>query len=153
VSVLLNLRESAPGPEIDIKPGSDRNSINLFSSGVLPVAILGTDSFDVAEVDATTLAFGPDEAAPDHELGPHFDDVNDDGFTDLVSHYRTQAAGIAFNAVEACLTGQTVDGTLFEGCDDVRVIQACGIGFELACLLPPLLLMRRRLRRAAGPPS
>ena len=33
--------------EIDIKPGSDRNSINPMSKGVIPVAILGSDEFDV----------------------------------------------------------------------------------------------------------
>ena len=34
------------GVEIDIKPGSGENSINLGSNGVVPVAILSTQSFD-----------------------------------------------------------------------------------------------------------
>ena len=58
--------------------------------------------------------------APVHKNGGHFEDVNDDGLTDLVSHYKVRETGIAFGDIEACLAGETLDGYEFEGYDSVR---------------------------------
>ncbi len=152
---------ACPGPEgntelprndiaVDIKPGSDQNPINPFSNGVIPVAILGTDGFDVDDVDADTLRFGRGQASPFHRRGPHYEDVNEDGLTDLVSHYRTSLTEIAPGDVEACLSLAMLDGSPFEGCDVVSTVGACGIGFELALVLPSLLWWHRRRRSAAA---
>ncbi len=114
--------------DVDIKPGSDPNSINPKSMGVVPVAILGGDVFDVTDVDVTTLAFGPAGAAPSHDLSnpatyaDHLQDVNSDGFTDLVSHYRQKETGLAVGDTEACITGESFGGAPIEGCDAVSVL-------------------------------
>ena len=83
----------------------------------IPVAILGSDTFNVADV--TTLAFGPDGAPLAHRNGPHPKDANNDGFTDLLAHFLTEEAGIVPGGEEACVTGETLDGTPFEGCDSI----------------------------------
>lgn len=113
--------EQADIVEIDIKPGSDPNSINTKSKGLVPVAILGSDTFDVLDVDVTTLAFGPDGATPVHN--GHLEDVNDDGFTDLVTHYKQKETGLASSDTEACITGLLLDATPIDACDLVKIVK------------------------------
>jgi hypothetical protein len=118
---------AVPAPvDIDIKPGSDTNALNPLARGVIPVAILGSATFDVADVDVTTLAFGPSAAASAHGASGHWEDVNGDGFTDLVSHYRTEETGIAFGDTEACVSGETLDSIPFDGCDLVKALAPPG---------------------------
>jgi hypothetical protein len=112
--------------DLDIKPGSDPNAVNPTARGILPVAILGSDALDVAVIDPTTLAFGPGEAAPLHSSGGHAEDVDGDGYTDWVSHYRIEEVAVATGDTELCLTGETLDGIPIEGCDAIVTVPYVG---------------------------
>jgi len=106
------------GPvEIDIKPGSFPNSINPGGKGVIPVAILGTPTFDVSTVDVGTVLFGPGGALPVHYA---LEDVDGDGDLDMILHFKTQETGIAEGDIEATLTANTMGGIPIWGTDSVR---------------------------------
>jgi hypothetical protein len=113
---------------VDIKPDGLPNSINPHSRGVLPVAILGSDTFDVTTIDVTTLSFGPDAVSTAHNLtdtftyNDHLRDVNLDGYMDLVSHYMTRATGIACGDESATMTGATLSGQAILGSDSLRTV-------------------------------
>jgi hypothetical protein len=104
---------------IDLRPGSPRNRVNPYARGVVAVALLGADGFDVTQVDVASLGFGP-ESAPAVHARRH--DVDGDGLVDLVTHHRIPQTGIAPGDVEACLSGQTLDGTALTGCDAVESV-------------------------------
>jgi hypothetical protein len=74
--------------DIDIKPGSDPNSINLESKGVVPVALLTTDDFDASTVDPVTVEFAG--ASP---LRWVIEDVDGDGDVDLLFHVNIVPKG------------------------------------------------------------
>jgi len=108
---------------IDIKPGSDPNSINLGSHGMIPVAILTNEGFDAAIVDAETVRFGPGDAEAIHYA---MEDVDSDGNLDMILHFRTEEVGLTEETSEATLTGQTSDGINFVGEDSVRILSPKG---------------------------
>ena len=76
----------------------------------------------------STLTFGPAGAKPAFDLTNPFAywlshrDVNHDGQRDLLSHFRTEETGSAMGNTEACLTGEALDGTPFEGCDAIMTV-------------------------------
>jgi hypothetical protein len=130
---------------IDIKPGSDPNSINPRSQGLIPVAILGSESFDVTAVDQWTLRFGPLEASIAHRSA-HLEDVNLDGHDDLVAHFSTWLSGLECGQTEATLIGETLDGDPIEASDSIRTV-GCHVD------PPPRLWDRSRRPREDDPGS
>ena len=120
-----------PAPKsvaLDIKPGSDPNSINPRSKGKSPVAILTTNiaageslDFDATQVDASTARFGPNGAFIAHSQG-HITDVDDDGDEDLLLHFITRETGIQCGDTEAVLIGETFAGERIAGSDLIKTV-------------------------------
>ena len=113
---------------IDIKPGSDPNSINLCSNGAVPVAILGSETFDVFDVDTETLRFSEATVKVVGKKDPHslcsYEDVNDDWIDDLVCHFvTTDIAAIHGDSTSATVNGELFDGTPIEGSDSVNIVK------------------------------
>ena len=104
---------------IDIKPGSDQNSINLKSKGVVPVAVLTTGGFDAATIDPTTAQFAG--AAP---VRWKLEDVDGDGDDDMLFHFKTQELNLDQNSTEATLKVEVDDLTIVSGTDEIRIVPA-----------------------------
>jgi len=116
--------------DIDIKPGSDPNSINLKDQGVLPVAILGS-SVDVSTIDLSTITLGGTGvasrgSAKAPKLAVSFEDVDGDGSMDLIAFFRVQdlVASDALNetTTELILEAETTGGVPISGTDTVNVV-------------------------------
>ena len=124
---------------VDIKPASCPNPLNVGSKGVVSVAILGIEEFDVATVDPASIRLEgvaplrwdwEDVATPFegelcdcHELGP-------DGYSDLTLKFNTQEVIDALGEVSdgetlvLTLTGKLLEehsGTPITGQDCVVI--------------------------------
>jgi hypothetical protein len=132
VRVLLDI-------DISIKPKGEPNSINPKSKGTIPVALLSREGFYApGDVDADSLTFG--RTGNEDSLngcGPSGEDVNGDGLSDLVCHFRTADTGFLRGDTEGILRGTTVRGLPVEGRDSVRVVG------RQNCLAPPDGLVSR----------
>jgi len=124
----IYLAAPAIAVDIDIKPGSYPNSINLGSNGVIPVAILSTADFDATTVLPETVSLAGSGVAvrgKGNKLLAHEEDVNGDGLTDLVVKVETENLDPGtFQDGLATLTGQTSDGVQFEGSDEISIVPA-----------------------------
>lgn len=118
-----------PPPEvievaIDIKPGGAANSINPSSAGNIPVAILSSGEFDApSQVVVQSLTFGRNALDPSLlKCNLPGEDVNKDGFVDLVCHFGTRLAGFQTGDTLGFLVGKSIDGAWIVGWDSVRIV-------------------------------
>jgi streptogramin lyase len=109
---------------IDIKPGSSPNTINLGSNGVVPVAILSSETFDATAVNPTSVALAGASVRlrGNGTTMSSLHDVNDDGRLDLIVQINTTALQLTDGDTLATLTAQTFEGKLITGSDSVRVV-------------------------------
>ncbi len=110
---------------IDVKPGSDANTINLGSAGVIPVAILSSPSFDATMVDPATISVS---GASVKLVGngkrylAQPEDVDGDGLDDLMCHVVTDELTLEIGDSVVVLEAGTFDGTAITGQDFIRIV-------------------------------
>jgi len=110
---------------IDIKPGSEPNSINLGSAGVVPVAILSTADFDASTVDPASVNLagaGVKQVGMGNKYLCHQEDVNLDGLIDTVCQVYTAQLMVEVGETTATLEAETFDGIKLRGEDFIRVV-------------------------------
>ena len=124
LSTVVGLIPEALNVGVDIKPGDSPNTINLKSKGVLPVAILSTDTFDATTVRPETVLLAGASVRLKGNGQPvfSFEDVNGDGRLDIVLQFETQSLEITSTDTQANLTGRTKDGLRIVGHDDIRIV-------------------------------
>jgi hypothetical protein len=108
---------------IDIKPGSFPSCFNNNDNGLIPVAIFGSQTFDVHDVDVATVRLEslPVATKPNGRYMAAYEDWNSDGFMDLLVKF-VDNQGVFDPADEfATLTGNLTDGTPFYGVGDVCI--------------------------------
>jgi hypothetical protein len=113
-------------PEIDIKPGSYPNSINLESAGAVPVAILSSATFDAQTVNPDTVSLAGARVKLVGKSSRYLcrgEDVNGDGLVDLVCHVETAQFMIEPGESVAILEAETFDGTSVRGKDSVTIVR------------------------------
>ncbi len=125
-TIFLAYETTSVPVNIDIKPGSYPNSINLGNEGVIPVAILSSSEFDATTVDPATVELagaGVELRGKSDNAMAHREDVNKDGRIDLVVQITTQNLDPgAFQDGYATLTGKTYDGLFIEGADEITIV-------------------------------
>lgn len=132
--------------DLDIRPGSCQNVLNVRSRGSLPVVVRGATDLDVAQIDRTSLKLAgvaPFRTAIEDRWAVVDDSDDDgpcgcvvtprDGVPDLVMKFRTQALVGALEkslgrhlrrdeTLPLDLEGSLLDGTPIAGRDVVRIV-------------------------------
>lgn len=129
--------ECAIPVKLDVKPGSDRNPVNV-KEATIPMAVLTTDAgefglplaFDATTVVVDGLRIGnradlvaTGSGLPERHDKVHLEDVVvKDGDVDAVLHAAGREIPVTASTTELCVRGTTTSGLSFFGCDVVDVV-------------------------------
>ncbi len=108
--------------------GSGKGKGKKNNNGLAVVSILTTDDFDATTVDGSTVTLG--DAAETHGKG-HPEDVDGDGDTDLLLHFRQSEIGEldSCDGMSVPLNGTTFDGqAVTSGGSDAALVHDFPIG-------------------------
>lgn len=109
--------------EINVKPGSaGRVRIDSKSAGVIPVALMSSQTFNALNVDVASLTFGrTGNEASLRNCATEGEDVNRDGRIDLVCHFEKQRTDFVPGDLIGVVKGKTREGAAFEGSGSLKV--------------------------------
>ena len=118
---VVEVRSSVSAVAMDIKPGDNPNMVNPRSRGVIPIAVLSTETFDASLIDVASLRFGATgkEAAAIRGV---LDDVDADGDTDLLVFFSSQDSDIDCETLFTYISGVTMTGPAIAGTDSVAMV-------------------------------
>ena len=102
---------------IDIMPGSQPNKFHLRKDHQVPVAAISSASFDAVQADRQSARLLGASA-----IGFEVRDVDGDGDEDLLLRFRGADMTSTPREIRACLSGRMLDGSEFQGCDQIRFI-------------------------------
>ena len=144
---ILFLEPGVITADVDIKPGSCPNSFNRKSHGKLPVALVGTESFDVMDIDLGTVQLSRSDGVGGFvdAILPAFEDaatvfdgelcdcheLGGDGVVDLSIKFPSPLVTSELqldefsknDLVPLDVTGVLLDGTAFRGSDCIRIVK------------------------------
>jgi len=107
---------------IDVDPAS----VKCFKNdghGTLAVAVLGSAGFDVTTIAPATLSLDGLTPKVIGRTRPRYDDVNGDGYRDLLVQMTDVAGTYPDGQTTATLTGSLSDGTPIQGTDSICVVR------------------------------
>ena len=127
------LIQNAIEVDLDVKPGSSTNPINVGSNGTFPVAILGSEDFDVTTVDVASILLGDGSSSgtgvavkKNGSLHYSIEDVDGDGDMDLMMHFSTQAmvanGDLSSTSTSLSVSGETNDDEVIVGEDIISIV-------------------------------
>lgn len=126
--------------DVDVKPGSCKNPVNIGSRGVVPVFVYGSAELDVQDIDRMSATFAGvspvrtgwfDIGSPCacDEEGEEDCEVIRDGIEDFIMLFFTQQLADALgevndgDVVEVALELELLDGTKLSGSDSITIIK------------------------------
>ncbi len=112
VAIALATDQLLPGTSARLDVMSE--CIDISSMGVIPVTIYGSVTFDVQQIDLSTLRLS--EAMP---VTVEFGDDDEDGHPDLKGHFRQSDMVLSAGSVAAVVLGKLNSGQSFQGEDAI----------------------------------
>lgn len=109
---------------IDVMPGTSPNYFNNNGHGVLPVAVWGSNTFDINLIDVSSIKLNDlpvNQVTKGGKYQAYSKDVNLDGFNDLVLQMDDVAGLFSTGTVIAVMTGKLNNGVSFKGSDEIIV--------------------------------